>query len=141
MLRLNNNYCSKFKLSELEVKTGQRFIIGICADHTTSSTWLDHSFEPIPVSIGEINQVAKKLGFEYKEWSDQLVDIEYKNKTPSSSKSSANNSDDSDLVMILFIVGVAVIVIVIIVIIIVVVRKRKKNNKTVHLLEENNSEN
>ena len=64
------------KLSEIEQKTGDRFIIGIIADHTTSSKWLDHSFEPIPVCFAETAQVAKELGIPHKDHPDRLIEAD-----------------------------------------------------------------
>lgn len=61
------------KLSAIEQKSNQKFIVGIVADHTTSSTWLDHSFEPIPVCFSEVSTVAKSLGLPYKE-SQRLIE-------------------------------------------------------------------
>ncbi|OHT06751.1 Metalloenzyme superfamily protein [Tritrichomonas foetus] len=61
------------KLSEIEERTGDRFIIGIIADHTTSSTWLDHTFEPIPVCFAETAQVAAELGIKHKHYEDRLI--------------------------------------------------------------------
>lgn len=55
------------KLADIEEKTGDRFIIGVVADHTTSSTWLDHTFEPIPTCFSEASMVAKELGIKHKE--------------------------------------------------------------------------
>ena len=55
------------KLSEIEEKSDERFIIGVVADHSTSSTWLDHTFEPIPTCFAETAEVAKELGIKHKE--------------------------------------------------------------------------
>jgi 2,3-diphosphopglycerate-independent phosphoglycerate mutase len=50
------------KLSALEIEKGERFVLGIVADHSTSSTWKDHSFEPVPACFSEIAAVAARLG-------------------------------------------------------------------------------
>ncbi|KAK8837730.1 hypothetical protein M9Y10_036265 [Tritrichomonas musculus] len=62
------------KLADIEERTGDRFIIGVVADHTTSSTWLDHTFEPIPTCFSEASLIAKELGIKHKEHeSDRLI--------------------------------------------------------------------
>ncbi|KAH0794522.1 Metalloenzyme superfamily protein [Histomonas meleagridis] len=53
-------------LSAYEVEHDERFIIGVVADHTTSSKWLDHTFEPIPVCFTEISKAAEALGYQHK---------------------------------------------------------------------------
>lgn len=50
------------RLGAVEARTGQRFVVGVVADHTTSSTWLDHSFEPVPVCFAEVGAAAEALG-------------------------------------------------------------------------------
>ena len=54
------------RLSAHESASGERFIIGVVADHTTSSKWLDHTFEPIPVCFTEVSKAAAALGLPHK---------------------------------------------------------------------------
>jgi 2,3-diphosphopglycerate-independent phosphoglycerate mutase len=61
------------KLTDQEIRTGQRFVIGVVADHSTSSTWLDHTFEPVPACFTEVSSLAKKLGLPAKECSEPLI--------------------------------------------------------------------
>jgi 2,3-diphosphopglycerate-independent phosphoglycerate mutase len=61
------------KLSAIEIQTGQRFVIGVVADHSTSSAWFDHTFEPVPVCFTEVSSVAKRLGLPAKDRSDPLI--------------------------------------------------------------------
>ena len=49
-------------LAAVEKEKGERFIIGVVADHSTSSTWLDHTFEPVPVCFSEVSRIAERLG-------------------------------------------------------------------------------
>ena len=51
------------ELSKIEEKNNDRFIISVIADHSTSSTWKDHTFEPVPCVISEVSAAAKILGF------------------------------------------------------------------------------
>ena len=60
-------------LSEIEQQTGERFIISIIADHTTSSTWLDHTFEPVAFAVSEVSKVAEKLNIPHKNWETELI--------------------------------------------------------------------
>ena len=61
------------KLAELEIKNDDRFIVAVTADHSTSSEWKDHSFEPVPFIISDVNSVAKELGIKHKETDRQFV--------------------------------------------------------------------
>ena len=60
-------------LSKLEIENNDRYIIGVIADHSTSSTWKDHSFEPVPFCVSEVSEVAKSLGISYKEQKDSKI--------------------------------------------------------------------
>lgn len=62
------------QLSEIEIDKGERFMIGIVADHSTSGTWKDHSFEPVPVCFAEISKVAKSMGMNHKEWPNSMIE-------------------------------------------------------------------
>ena len=50
------------QLAELEERNGDRFIISVIADHSTSSTWKDHTFEPVPFCVCEAAEAAEVLG-------------------------------------------------------------------------------
>lgn len=65
------------KLAEVEIEKNDRFMIGIIADHSTSGTWKDHTFEPVPVCFAEISKVAKSLGFNNKEWPDVKIEADH----------------------------------------------------------------
>ena len=53
------------KLAELEEKNGDRFIVAVTADHSTSCTWKDHCFEPVPFIVAEVAKVAQELGIKH----------------------------------------------------------------------------
>ena len=61
------------KLCELEEKNNDRFVIAVTADHSTSSTWKDHTFEPVPFIISEISTVASELGIKHKQTTNRFV--------------------------------------------------------------------
>lgn len=61
-------------LAKVEMETGERFIIAVTADHSTSSTWLDHTFEPIPMCVADVSNIAMELGVPHKEHDVQLVE-------------------------------------------------------------------
>jgi 2,3-diphosphopglycerate-independent phosphoglycerate mutase len=62
------------QLAKCEMESGKRFIMTVVADHSTSSTWKDHTFEPVPVCFSEIGKVAKELGLPHKEFGESLID-------------------------------------------------------------------
>jgi 2,3-diphosphopglycerate-independent phosphoglycerate mutase len=62
------------KLSDIEIQAGRRFVIGVVADHSTSSTWMDHTFEPVPVCFTEVSSIAKKLGLPAKDHPNPFID-------------------------------------------------------------------
>jgi 2,3-diphosphopglycerate-independent phosphoglycerate mutase len=62
------------KLSAIEVRTGERFVIGVVADHSTSSSWLDHTFEPVPVCFSEVFAIAENLGLPHKEHTERFIE-------------------------------------------------------------------
>jgi 2,3-diphosphopglycerate-independent phosphoglycerate mutase len=62
------------KLSQYEISTGEHFVIGVVADHSTSSTWLDHTFEPVPVCFSEVCSIAKDIGVPHKEFDARYIE-------------------------------------------------------------------
>jgi 2,3-diphosphopglycerate-independent phosphoglycerate mutase len=62
------------KLSAYEVRSGEHFIIGVVADHSTSSSWLDHTFEPVPVCFSEVCSIAKELGIPHKQFDARYIE-------------------------------------------------------------------
>ena len=61
------------KLSQLELENDERYIIAVTADHSTSSTWKDHTFEPVPFAIADVSTVAQELGLKHKEIQQRYV--------------------------------------------------------------------
>lgn len=64
------------RLSEIEIRTGQRFVVSVISDHSTSSSWGDHTFEPVPFCVSDVSQAAKELGMNYKRWNNKLFEAD-----------------------------------------------------------------
>ena len=64
------------ELSSYEITHEERFIIGVVADHTTSSSWLDHTFEPIPVCFTEISNAAASLGIPHRAHARRYIEAD-----------------------------------------------------------------
>jgi 2,3-diphosphopglycerate-independent phosphoglycerate mutase len=62
------------KLSAIEIRNGERFVIGVVADHSTSSSWLDHTFEPVPVCFSEVFTIAERLGLPHKKHAEKFIE-------------------------------------------------------------------
>jgi 2,3-diphosphopglycerate-independent phosphoglycerate mutase len=62
------------KLSAWEIETGEHFIIGVVADHSTSSAWMDHTFEPVPVCFSEVCSIAKAIGVPHKDFDARYIE-------------------------------------------------------------------